>query len=45
MPKSKTPKKGFKSSKDLTKEIQKIWKEHNKQEKKKWNGLKIKLHN
>ncbi len=34
MPKSKTPKKGFKSSKDLTKEIQKIWKEHNKQEKK-----------
>ncbi len=37
MPKSKTPKKVIKSSKDVTKEIQKIWKEHNKQEKK--NGM------
>jgi len=32
MPKNKTPKKGFKSSNDVTKEIEKIWKEHNKKD-------------
>ena len=37
MPKNKTPKKGFKSSNDVTKEIEKIWKEHNKKEKE--NGM------
>jgi len=37
MPKSKTPKKGFKSSNDVTKEIKKVWEEHNKKEKE--NGM------
>ena len=37
MPKNKTPKKGFKSANDVTKEIEKIWKEHNKKEKE--NGM------
>jgi hypothetical protein len=37
MPKSKTPKKVIKSSKDVTKEIQKVWEKHNNKEKK--NGM------
>ena len=37
MPKSKTPKKGFKSSNDVTKEIKKVWEEHKKKEKE--NGM------
>ena len=45
MPKSKTPKKVIKSSKDVTKEIQKVWEKHNNKEKKKWNGSRIKQHN
>tara|TARA_R100001594_G_scaffold31825_1_gene59230 strand:- start:566 stop:688 length:123 start_codon:yes stop_codon:yes gene_type:complete len=34
MPKNKTPKKKFKSSEDVTKEINKAWDKHNKRRKK-----------
>jgi len=37
MPKNKTPKKGFKSSNEVTKEIEQLWEKHNKKEKK--NGM------
>jgi len=37
MPKNKTPKKKFKSSDEVTKEINKVWKKH--KEKEKGNGM------
>jgi len=37
MPKNKTPKKKFKSSDEVTKEINKVWKKH--KEKEKENGM------
>lgn len=45
MAKNKTPKQAAVTPEELIWNIKKIWEQHEKRRRKKWNGSKIKQHN